>query len=140
MILILTFLISGSEHLNLIFEFGDWVMKENPTQGLKIYTDDTIEVEQLPRPQILNHLLRSHKKLAIPYLEHVINVWKDLNPILHTTLVHLYREKYQELSKSSETRQEGQKLREKLLSFLESSNCYTPQTVLDLFPKDGKVN
>lgn len=61
-----------------------------------------------------------------------------MSPILHTTLVNLYKEKYQELSLSSETKQEGQKLREKLLSFLENSNYYTPQTALDLFPVDGQ--
>lgn len=66
-------------------------------------------------------------------------MWNDTNPILHTTLANLYRERYQSLQRVPESRQEALKLREKLLEFLEQSDCYTPQTVLDLFPKDGEL-
>jgi len=40
----------------------------NPEEGLKIFTEDIAEVEQLPRPKVLDYLLRTHKDLVIPYL------------------------------------------------------------------------
>ena len=27
---------SGAEHLKLIFEFAEWVLRENPEEGLKV--------------------------------------------------------------------------------------------------------
>ncbi|KAK6634046.1 hypothetical protein RUM43_001658 [Polyplax serrata] len=126
----------GSDYLHLVFEFGDWVIKENPMQGLKIFTEDITEVELLPRPQVLHHLLKTHKDIAIPYLEHVINVWKDKNPILHTTLVNLYEDKYQEMLNQNAPQQDTDNLRRKLIQFLESSDSYNPQTLLDKFPKN----
>uniref|UniRef100_A0A1B0BP95 Vacuolar sorting protein 39/Transforming growth factor beta receptor-associated domain-containing protein n=1 Tax=Glossina palpalis gambiensis TaxID=67801 RepID=A0A1B0BP95_9MUSC len=58
----------GSSHLQLILEFSDWVLKAGPEQGLRTYTEDFIEVENLPR--VLDFLLTRHKLLVIPYLEH----------------------------------------------------------------------
>lgn len=40
----------------------------NPEEGLKIFTEDIQEVEHLPRPKVLDYLLRTHKSLVIPYL------------------------------------------------------------------------
>ena len=70
--------------------------------------------------------------------EHAIHVWKDTNPILHTTLVNLYEEKYQELVNSGAPQEDSEKLRRKLLEFLQFSDSYNPQTLLDKFPKDCK--
>lgn len=36
--------------------------------GLSIFTEDIPEVETLPRPKVLDYLLRHHKKLVVPYL------------------------------------------------------------------------
>lgn len=62
------FCLSGSEHINLIFEFAGWILDLNPEEGLKIFIEDLQEVENLPRPKVLDYLLRTHKSLVIPYL------------------------------------------------------------------------
>ncbi|PSN56238.1 Vam6/Vps39-like protein [Blattella germanica] len=110
-----------------------WVLDANPEEGLKMFTEDIAEVEQLPRPKVLDYLLRTHKNLVIPYLEHVVHSWEDTNSIFHNALVHQYRENCQQLlgSLSSPTKQdEVKKIRHKLLQFLETSAHYTPETVL----------
>nr|CAD7615829.1 unnamed protein product [Timema genevievae] len=58
----------GKEHMDLILKFAGWVLEQNPEEGLKIFTEDIQEVEHLPRPRILDYLLRQHKLLVIPYL------------------------------------------------------------------------
>lgn len=58
----------GKDHINLILDFAGWVLDANPEEGLKIFTEDIAEVEQLPRPKVLDYLLRTHKDLVIPYL------------------------------------------------------------------------
>ncbi|KAF5302308.1 hypothetical protein FQA39_LY10347 [Lamprigera yunnana] len=120
----------GSENMGLILEFSDWVLKESPEEGLKIFAEDLIEVESLPRPRVLDCLLRSHPSLVIPYLEHVVHVWADTNPLFHNALVHQYRE---QAIGDSPIAQHNQK---KLLNFLETSKHYTPDTVLIHFPTD----
>lgn len=67
--MLLFFLLNlGKDHINLILDFAGWVLDANPEEGLKIFTEDIAEVEQLPRPKVLDYLLRTHKDLVIPYL------------------------------------------------------------------------
>ncbi|RZF37701.1 hypothetical protein LSTR_LSTR003112 [Laodelphax striatellus] len=130
----------GKEHINLIIQFSGWVLDKHPEEGLKIFTEDMPEVEQLPRPRILDYLLRTQKSLVIPYLEHVIHVWKDTNPLFHNVLIHQYREKVLELCRDGATQvqlQQGNNLRTKLLNFLEKSDHYIPETVHVHFPYDS---
>ena len=65
-----------------------------------------------------------------------MHVWEDSNPIFHNALAHQYRERCQELLAT--TSEEGEKIRIKLLQFLETSSQYTPETVLVHFPYDCK--
>jgi hypothetical protein len=58
----------GKDHINLMLDFAGWVLDANPEEGLKMFTEDIAEVEQLPRPKVLDYLLRTHKDLVIPYL------------------------------------------------------------------------
>lgn len=127
----------GKEHINLIFQFAGWVLESQPEDGLKIFTEDIAEVEQLPRPRVLDYLLRTQKSLVIPYLEHVVHTWKDTNPIFHNVLIHQYKEKVEALSTTNATQAEQQAtqhIRAKLLAFLDKSEHYTPETVLVHFP------
>ena len=66
----------GKDHINLILDFAGWVLDANPEEGLKIFTEDIAEVEQLQRPKVLDYLLRTHKDLVIPYLvmAHIIHL------------------------------------------------------------------
>lgn len=87
----------GKEHKHLIFEYADWVLQKHPEDGLKIFTDDLVEVENLPRAEVLDFLLKNHKKLVIPYLEHVIYIWNEPKSMFHNILIQQYREKVQSL-------------------------------------------
>ncbi|XP_043929951.1 vam6/Vps39-like protein isoform X1 [Protopterus annectens] len=141
----------GKEHLGYIFEYAPWVLRTCPEDGLKIFIDDLLEVETLPRDQVLKFLLNDFKEQAIPYLEHVINIWEDNEPQFHNCLIHLYREKVQDLMTKYLNNlaedavpvpagQEGGKLgkyRTKLLEFLEKSVYYQPETLISDFPFDG---
>ncbi|XP_060804157.1 vam6/Vps39-like protein [Amyelois transitella] len=126
----------GAEHINLIFKFSDWILKEHPEEGLKIFTEDKVEVENLPRPKILDFLLREHESLVIPYLEHVIHTWNDTNSLFHDALVSMYREKIT-VKKANLTEEELQHAKSKLITFLEKSSHYTPERVILHFPNDS---
>lgn len=126
----------GRDYIELIFQFAGWVLEQHPTDGLSIFIEDMPEVEGLPRPKVLDFLLRLHKSLVIPYLEHVIHVWKDESTILHDALVHQYREQAATLLAGGKLA-EGKVVRAKLLSFLESSNNYSPENALVQFPYDS---
>ncbi|KAF9422936.1 hypothetical protein HW555_001479 [Spodoptera exigua] len=126
----------GAEHINLIFKFSDWILKEHPEKGLKIFTEDKVEVENLPRPKILDFLLREHESLVIPYLEHVIHTWNDTNSLFHDALINMYRDKITD-KKANLTDAEVQHIKAKLVAFLEKSAHYTPERVLVHFPVDS---
>ncbi|CAB3255745.1 unnamed protein product [Arctia plantaginis] len=126
----------GAEHINLIFKFSDWILKEHPEEGLKIFTEDIEVVEKLPRPKILDFLLREHEPLVIPYLEHVIHTWNDTDSLFHDALINRYRDKI--TSKNTNvTDEEVQHTKSKLLTFLEKSIHYTTERVLLHFPTDS---
>ncbi|GIY79149.1 hypothetical protein CDAR_216581 [Caerostris darwini] len=129
----------GVEHVDLIFEFAKWVLKEHPEDGLKIFAEDLAETENLPRPQVLSYLSETEQDLVIPYLEFIIHKWKEDNNIFHNTLVNKYCEKILNLlAEYKNSLPEGHppapagqepgelgELRTKLLRFLEDSKYYT---------------
>ncbi|XP_078089669.1 vam6/Vps39-like protein isoform X3 [Mustelus asterias] len=141
----------GKENLNIIFEFSLWVLKACPEDGLKIFTEDLPEVENLPRNKVLDFLKESCKELAIPYLEHIIYIWDETGPVFHNCLIQLYREKVQGLMKEylnslpedeipvPAGMEEGElgEHRNKLLCFLEISTHYQPSKLISDFPFDG---
>lgn len=43
----------GNEHRQLIFEFASWVIDKHPEDGLRIFTEDIQEVENLNGPKFL---------------------------------------------------------------------------------------
>lgn len=121
----------GSDQVGLVLEFGNWVLSEAPEEGLQIFTEDVQEVEPPPRPRVLDFLLRFHPNCVIPYLEHVVHVWKDTNPLFHNALVHQYRER---------AAKDKSELSQKILwEFLEKSQNYTPESVLTQFPTEDRL-
>lgn len=48
--------------------------------------------------QVLDYLLKNHKSLVIPYLEHIINVWNETKPIFHNILIQQYRDFLSEIT------------------------------------------
>ena len=141
-----------AEHLDLIFEYAEWVLKQYPEEGIKIFTDDAVvDMELLPRQEVVDFLQKINGDLLIPYLEHLIFVWNDTTPAFHNTLIHKYREKVRILLsefKSNQTEIEelvraGQEpgelgvLRAKLLHFLEESDHYSTETLPTYLLNDG---
>ncbi|XP_045614549.1 vam6/Vps39-like protein [Procambarus clarkii] len=136
----------GPQHIDLIFEYGGWVLKSYPEDGLKIFIGDKStsgEVDQLPRPKVLNFLKKTEKSLVIPYLEHVIEEWGDTTPLLHNELIHQYRDivtapfQSSDPSNVEEEKARREPVREKLLKFLNDSEYYTAATLLVHFPYDN---
>lgn len=129
----------GAEHKKIIFEFADWVIQEHPQEGLKIFTEDIQEIENLPRADVLDFLLKSHKTLVVPYLEHIINTWNEVKPIFHNILIQQYKEQIfclqsEPLESVHQKKIQLQDIREKLVNFLKSSNKYAADKVLVDFP------
>ncbi|XP_006825770.1 vam6/Vps39-like protein [Saccoglossus kowalevskii] len=143
----------GSDHFDLISDFALWVLKAYPEDGLKIFTEDTPEVDGLPRDKVLAYLEQNActRDLAVPYLEHIILNCHEDNPEFHNKLIHLYRERVQVMMKDYIlSLPEGQdpaktgkepgdlgELRNKLLFFLETSLHYVPEKLLTYFPFDS---
>uniref|UniRef100_A0A0K8T2X7 CNH domain-containing protein n=1 Tax=Lygus hesperus TaxID=30085 RepID=A0A0K8T2X7_LYGHE len=124
----------GSDYIELILRYSEWVLEAQPDEGLKIFTEEVPEVESLPRPKVLDFLLRIGKHfLIIPYAEHAIHVWKETNPIFHNALIHQYRE--QILAKGLND-PASICLRKKLRDFLETSSHYQVPAILKRFPTD----
>lgn len=141
----------GQDHLDLIFEYAEWVLKQHPEDGLKIFTEDLTEVDSLPREKVFKYLEKTAKDLAIPYLEHVIVECDDHNPDFHNALAQLLRDKVQTLmadyiqslpeghlpSKAGQEQGELGEYRRKLINFLQMSHDYVPERLLTRFPLDS---
>lgn len=97
----------GSEQKALIFEFANWVIEKYPEDGLKIFTEDIHEVENLPRPEVLDYILKNHKTLSVPYLEHIINVWNESRPMFHNILIQQYRDGINEIGQDIQSSPAG---------------------------------
>lgn len=126
----------GREHMDLILEFAKPVLEKDTKDGLRIFTDDLHEVEQLSRPRVYDFLLKNFPVVVIPYLEHVINVWEDSNALFHNALIHQYRENAVSVEQDETMRQA---MRQKLSNFLQKSEHFTPEIVLVHFPYDGRI-
>lgn len=142
----------GPKHLDLIYEYAKWVIKEDPEDGLTIFTEDLDEVKSLPRDDILRYLeLTSKEALVIPYVEHVINEWEDTSVEFHNVLPVQYMERinvlYKDYLKTLPTGENPAKagkepgelgsLRCKLFDFLQRSFYYDPERLLAHFPSNS---
>ena len=142
----------GPEHVNLIFEYSPWILKEYPDDGLRIFTEEFgSETENLPRAKVIDFLQQINPNLVAPYLEHVITQWKDQTASFHNMLIYKYREKVSEklpvylnslpeghipASPGTEPGDLGI-VREKLLQFLVSSDHYSTEVLPFDFERDG---
>ncbi|BES93929.1 Vacuolar sorting protein 39 domain 1 [Nesidiocoris tenuis] len=124
----------GSEYIELILRYAGWVLESHPEDGIKIFTEEIPEVESLPRPKVLDYLLRiDNHTLIIPYIEHAIHIWKESSPTFHNALIHQYRER---ILANGLNDPSSQFLRKKLRDFLETSKHYQTPAILKRFPTD----
>lgn len=137
------------DHIDLILKYSKWVLKLNPDEGIKIFTEEIGEVENLPRGKIYDHITACAPQLTIPYLEHIIHRWSDKTPKFHNTLILIYKKqveerlpKYLQMTKGRPRAKAGEEpdelglLRSKLLNFLQSSQYYEPEALISKFPPD----
>uniref|UniRef100_A0A6G1S3W6 Vam6/Vps39-like protein n=1 Tax=Aceria tosichella TaxID=561515 RepID=A0A6G1S3W6_9ACAR len=140
----------GQDQLEIICEYAQWVLQNDPELGLKIFTADLPEAEQLDRNLVLEFLHHNAPQMEIPYLEHIIHFWNDIDSGFHTTLCLRYRQKvapllakYLESIGNQVPCPAGQEpgelgeLRRKLLDFLEISDYYSIKNLPDLLQNEG---
>lgn len=101
----------GNEHRHLIFEFSSWIIDKHPEDGLRIFTEDCDEVKQLNRAEVLDFLLKSHKSLVTPYLEHVVHIWNEKKPIFHNILIQQYRKAIQDYQNEMKNNPNGSEVK-----------------------------
>lgn len=133
-------------HIDLILEFARWPLLEDPDLGMEIFLADTENAETLPRDKVLSFLEEIDMKLAVQYLEHIIQELNELNPHLHQYLVNLYLKRLkQHGNRNSEgslafsNDEEKLQWRRKLESFLQSSRHYSTGKTFNALPKDGAL-
>lgn len=118
------------DQIDLILEFADWPMRVQPELGMEIFLAETENAETLPRQRVLSFLEGIDAKLAIQYLEHVIQEWNDLTPDLHQRLVVLY------LDQITANEEGAKQYGPKFLSMLKDSEQYSPAKTLDRVDRD----
>ncbi|KAJ4381096.1 Vacuolar morphogenesis protein 6 [Didymella sp. IMI 355093] len=123
------------EMIDLILEFAEWPLRTDPALGMDIFLADTQNAEELPRHQVLEFLEKLDLKLAVKYLEHVIEELNDLTPDFHQKLVDLFLERLR--SGEFESDEEKGHWRERLQAFLKTSGNYNNYRVFkQLNPDD----
>ncbi|XP_065845324.1 vam6/Vps39-like protein [Oscarella lobularis] len=124
----------GPEHLDLIFEYSKWILQKYPSEGLKIFIvrneDPRSKAEPLPVDKVVAYLKDFNREIAIRYLEHVINDWKDQRSELHNNLILLY------LAEAKGGGRKAEEFRRQLMVFLEKSECYKAAPLIKDFPRD----
>ncbi|KAI9372649.1 hypothetical protein BJX61DRAFT_533804 [Aspergillus egyptiacus] len=126
-------------HLDLILEFAEWPIREEPELGMEIFLADTENAETLPRDKVLEFLQNIDVKLAVRYLEHVIGELNDLTPDLHHRLVSLYLDRLQRSGDHEDefsSKDEYLEWQEKFLAILRASDQYSPSKILGRLGRD----
>lgn len=132
------------DQIDLVIEFADWPVRTQPKLGMEIFLAETENAETLPRQRVLSFLEGIDAKLAIQYLEHVIQEWNDLTPDLHQRLVVLYLDQImrqgadegEDADADSDSDAEDVDYSSKFLAMLKESEQYSPAKTLDRLDRD----
>ncbi|RUS27613.1 hypothetical protein BC938DRAFT_482993 [Jimgerdemannia flammicorona] len=135
----------GQEHLDIILEYSEWVLRTAPEEGMKIFIKDAMD-DQFSHARVLAHLEATSADLSIIYLEHVILELGDETTEFHNKLAGAYLDKVlQEMMEGSEGAEgEGNDFpsaisesRSRLIHFLNESLHYWPAKILARLQLDG---
>lgn len=77
---------------------------------------------------------KSAPELLVPYLEHVINKWRDKSEVFHTALGEAYIKEAAWLIKQEAEDPQLLRIRKKLQFFLSQSESYEPALLLTHLP------
>jgi tetratricopeptide (TPR) repeat protein len=123
------------EMIDLILEFAEWPLRTDPKLGMDIFLADTENAETLPRMKVLDFLQQIDLKLAVRYLEHIVEELNETDPDFHQRLVDLLLERLR--SGDFESDQEKKEWRERLQLFLKTSRNYNNYRVFQQLPSSG---
>ncbi|ORY18749.1 vacuolar sorting protein 39 domain 1-domain-containing protein [Clohesyomyces aquaticus] len=124
------------EMIDLILEYAEWPLRADPALGMDIFLADTKNAEELPRHQVLEFLQQIDLKLAVRYLEHIVEELDDTTPEFHQRLIDLFLERLKAGRDQFENDEENDKWQARLQSFLKSSSHYNKVRVLKQLPPD----
>ncbi|KAA6415173.1 MAG: vacuolar morphogenesis [Lasallia pustulata] len=122
------------EMIDLILEFVEWPLRQDPDLGMEVFLADSENAETLPRLPVLEFLQRINKELALKYLEHIVHELNDTTPDFHQRLVNMYLEGLQYKDFKSDVERTAWK--QKLLDFLRNSRHYQAYKVLGQLSRD----
>ncbi|OAL50246.1 hypothetical protein IQ07DRAFT_587895 [Pyrenochaeta sp. DS3sAY3a] len=120
------------EMIDLILEFAEWPLRADPKLGMDVFLADTENAETLPRDKVLNFLQNIDLKLAVRYLEHVVEELNDETPDFHQRLIDLFLERLR--SGDFENDEDKADWRERLQVFLKTSVQYNNYRVFQQLP------
>jgi tetratricopeptide (TPR) repeat protein len=123
------------EMIDLILEFADWPLRTDPKLGMDIFLADTKNAEEMPRDKVLNFLQQIDLKLAVRYLEHIVEELNETDPEFHQRLVDLLLERLR--AGDFENDEEKKQWRERLQVFLKTSRNYNNYRVFQQLPSTG---
>lgn len=123
------------EMIDLILEFAEWPLRTDSKLGMDIFLADTENAETLPRERVLDFLQEIDLKLAVRYLEHIVEELNETNPDFHQRLVDLLLERLK--SGDFENDDEKKQWRERLQLFLKTSSNYNKYRVFQQLPATG---
>lgn len=126
------------EMIDLILEFAEWPLRTDPNLGMDIFLADTENAETLPRGKVLDFLQQIDLKLAVRYLEHIVEELNETDPDFHQRLVDLLLERLR--SDDFENDDEKKQWRERLQLFLKTSRNYNNYRVFQQLPSTGMYN
>ncbi|KAK4172088.1 putative Vam6/Vps39-like protein [Triangularia setosa] len=121
------------EMIDVILEFSEWTLRQNPELGMEVFLADTENAETLPRDKVVEFLRGVDVRLETKYLEHVIGELGDGTPEFHNRLVELFVMQLKEGKKKDE---EWRGLMERLVRFLRESRQYSLGRALSQIPKE----
>lgn len=125
-----------AEMIDLILEFSEWPLRTNPELGMEIFLADTENAETLPRDTVLQFLQKIDLKLAVRYLEHIVEELNDLTPDFHQRLIDLYLERLKGGRDQFADDQERDSWSHRLQEFLKISSQYNKVRVFKQLPPD----
>lgn len=87
----------GSDHMDLIFEYSEWILRQYPEEGMHIFIDDVYVYSQSaawPKDDIVQYLESINPDLALTFLDHYIEnlKWNETSTKMIDTLINKYRD------------------------------------------------
>ncbi|MCJ1317667.1 Vacuolar morphogenesis protein 6 [Xylographa vitiligo] len=120
--------------IDIILEYAEWPIRSTPDLGMEIFLADTENAETLPRLQVLNFLQGIDQKLAVKYLEHIIEELNNTTPDFHQRLIDDYLAGLKSPDPAGDVKKSEYK--DKLLNFLRTSQHYESWKVIQQLPGD----